>query len=60
MRRAIKTDIKQYFKANRDNYSVKFKGQGSFSTKTTILPIDGEYDVGVYIFGTEENSQLQK
>ena len=36
---------------------MKFKGQGSFSTNTTILPIDSEYDVddGVYIFGTEEN-----
>ena len=55
MRRAIKTDIKQYFKANRGNYSVKLKEQGYFSTKTTILPIDGEYDVGVYISGTEEN-----
>lgn len=56
-RDAIRTDIENYFKENRDNHTVKFKGQGSFSTNTTILPIDGEYDVddGVYIFGTEEN-----
>ena len=55
LRRAIKTDIKQYFRVNGDNYTVKFKEQGCFTAKTSILPIDGEYDVGVYIFGTEEN-----
>ena len=55
MRRAIKADIKHYFKANGDGYAVRFKEQVCFSDKTTILPIDDEYDVGVYILGTEEN-----
>lgn len=53
LRRFVKTDIKQYFKVNRENYAVKFKEQGSFTSKTSILPIDGGYEVGVYIFGKE-------
>lgn len=55
MRSAIKADIKQYFNANGDCYEIRFKEQGCFSAQTTILPTDGEYDVGVYIFGKEIN-----
>jgi hypothetical protein len=56
-RNAVRRDIEKYFEVNQDKHSVKFKGQGSFSMNTTILPISGEYDVddGVYIFGKEED-----
>lgn len=56
-RNSVRTDIEKYFEKNRDKHTVKFKGQGSFSMNTTILPISGEYDVddGVYIFGKEED-----
>jgi hypothetical protein len=56
-RNAIRKDIETYFEKNRDKHTVKFKGQGSFSMNTTILPDSGEYDVddGVYIFGKEED-----
>lgn len=59
-RNAIRKDIETYFKKNRDKHTVKFKGQGSFSMTTTILPDSGEYDVddGVYIFGKEEDKPL--
>jgi hypothetical protein len=56
-RNAIRDDIEKYFKENRDNHKVKFKGQGSFVMNTTILPDNDEYDVddGVYIFGKIED-----
>ena len=56
-RKAVRKDIKKYFKENRDKHTVKFKGQGSYAMNTTILPSSGEYDVddGVYIFGKEED-----
>lgn len=56
-RNAIRKDIEKYFLKNRDKHTVKFKGQGSFSMNTTILPESGEYDVddGVYIFGKDED-----
>lgn len=59
-RNAIRKDIETYFEKNRDKHTVKFKGQGSFSMNTTILPDSGEYDVddGVYIFGKEEDKPL--
>ena len=59
-RNAIRKDIETYFEKNRDKHTVKFKGQGSFSMTTTILPDSGEYDVddGVYIFGKEEDKPL--
>ena len=56
-RNAVREDIEKYFEENRDKHTVKFKGQGSFSLNTTILPISGEYDVddGVYLFGSEKD-----
>ena len=56
-RNAVREDIRKYFDENRDKHTVKFKGQGSFSMNTSILPLSGEYDVddGVYIFGKEED-----
>lgn len=56
-RNAVREDIKDYFNKNRELHTVKFKGQGSFSMNTSILPLSGEYDVddGVYIFGKEED-----
>jgi hypothetical protein len=56
-RNAVREDIRKYFKDNKDKHNVKFKGQGSFSMNTSILPLSGEYDVddGVYIFGKEED-----
>lgn len=56
-RNSIREDITKYFNEKRDKHTVKYKGQGSFSTNTCIFPISGEYDVddGVYIFGKEED-----
>lgn len=56
-RDAVREDIEKYFKDNRPNHTVRFKGQGSFVMNTTILPISNEYDVddGVYIFGKKED-----
>lgn len=56
-RNAVRDDIRKYFDDNRDKHTVKFKGQGSFSMNTSILPLSGEYDVddGIYIFGKEED-----
>ena len=56
-RNSIRDDITKYFNEKRDKHTVKYKGQGSFSTNTCVLPISGEYDVddGVYIFGKEED-----
>ena len=56
-RNSIREDMRKYFKANRENHSVGFKGQGSFMMNTTIKPISIEFDLddGVYIFGKEED-----
>lgn len=56
-RDSIRSDIRKYFKDNRDKHSVSFKGQGSYLMNTTILPLSHEYDVddGVYIFGKKED-----
>lgn len=56
-RNAVREDIEDYFNKRRELHTVKFKGQGSFSMNTSILPLSGEYDVddGVYIFGKEED-----
>lgn len=56
-RNSVRADIDKYFRENRDLHTVKFKGQGSFSMNTSILPLSTEYDVddGVYIFGKEED-----
>jgi hypothetical protein len=56
-RDSVRKDIEKYFKENVEKHTVKFKGQGSYVMNTTILPINGEYDVddGVYIFGKEED-----
>ncbi|MFL9837109.1 CBASS cGAMP synthase [Flavobacterium sp. ST-75] len=56
-RAVIREDIVKYFNEKRDKHTVKFKGQGSLSMNTCILPLSGEYDVddGVYIFGKEED-----
>ena len=56
-RNAVRDDIRKYFDEKRDEHTVKFKGQGSFSMNTSILPLSGEYDVddGVYIFGKDED-----
>ena len=37
-RNAVREDIRKYFDENRDKHTVKFKGQGSFSMNTSILP----------------------
>jgi len=56
-RNAVRNDIEKYFRDSRDKHTVNFKGQGSYSMNTTILPISGEYDVddGVYVFGKDED-----
>lgn len=56
-RNSVRTDIENYFNDNVEKLTVEFKGQGSFSVNTTILPLNCEYDVddGVYIFGDEKD-----
>ena len=51
-RDALRKKIKDEF-SDKDTNKLKFCGQGSYMMKTTINPIDGEYDLddGVYIQG---------
>ncbi|CAM4527401.1 CBASS cGAMP synthase [Paenibacillus xylanexedens] len=50
-RNAIREKIRKYFKDELQLTVPKFYGQGSYMMNTTIVPIDGEYDVddGVYL-----------
>lgn len=54
-RDAIRKDIKTWFSDNDKNLP-KFCWQGSFSMKTTVNPLDDDYDMddGVYLQGYEE------
>lgn len=56
-RDAIRRDIKKWFSDN-DKKQPKFCWQGSFSMKTTVNPLNDEYDMddGVYLQGYEEDS----
>lgn len=51
-RDTLRKKIKDEF-SDKDTNKLKFCGQGSYMMKTTINPIDGEYDLddGVYIQG---------
>lgn len=51
-RNALRKKIKDKFK-EKDRNQPKFHGQGSYMMKTTVNPIDGEYDLddGVYLQG---------
>ena len=50
-RKAIRKKIKTYFKDELEVAQPKFWEQGSFAMKTTVNPLDGEFDVddGVYL-----------
>lgn len=50
-RDSIRTDIQKYFKDELKEKQPSFFEQGSFKLKTTVIPIEGEYDVddGVYL-----------
>lgn len=50
-RNAIRTKIRNYFKNELKISEPKFYGQGSYMMNTTIIPIDGEYDIddGIYL-----------
>ena len=54
-RNALRKDIKDWFSDN-EKYQPSFHGQGSYSMKTLINPINGkDYDIddGIYIKGYE-------
>lgn len=50
-RNAIRDKIKKYFKDELGLTEPKFYGQGSYMMNTTVVPIDGEFDIddGVYL-----------
>lgn len=50
-RDAIRTKIRKHFKDELGVSEPKFYGQGSYMMNTTVVPLDGEYDVddGVYL-----------
>ena len=56
-REANRDRIRKYFKETLDKKSPDFFQQGSFSFKTTINPIDGEYDIddGVYLQNLDDD-----
>jgi len=62
-RDAIRERIKKYFREELKLTPPKFHGQGSFSMKTTITPLNGEYDIddGVYLqhLDLKDNSKWQ-
>lgn len=55
-RNAIRNRIKKHFKDELKDNQPDFYQQGSFSLKTTVNPIDGEYDIddGVYLNNLDE------
>lgn len=50
-RDAIRERVRKYFKEALNLPVPKFRGQGSYAMKTTVNPIDGEFDIddGVYL-----------
>ncbi|KRE48383.1 CBASS cGAMP synthase [Paenibacillus sp. Soil724D2] len=58
-RNAIRTKIRKYFKDELGVSEPKFYGQGSYMMNTTIVPLDGEYDVddGVYLEHLKETDE---
>jgi hypothetical protein len=57
-RNALRKKIKDKF-TEKGRTNPKFCGQGSFMMKTTVNPIDGEYDLddGIYIQGYSDKEQ---
>ncbi|MCH7515977.1 MAG: hypothetical protein IIB08_02410, partial [Bacteroidetes bacterium] len=61
-RNAVRNRINKYFKDNLEFKPPDFFQQGSFSLKTAINPLDGEYDIddGVYLRNLDENERSKK
>lgn len=58
-RNALRTKIQNYFKDTLKVSQPKFWGQGSYMMNTTLVPIEGEYDIddGVYLMHLAETSE---
>jgi hypothetical protein len=58
-RDAIRTRIRDYFTDELKLKCPRFHAQGSYSMVTTVVPIDGEFDLddGVYLQHLDENDQ---
>lgn len=56
-RDAIRKRIKKHFKETLKQTGPKFAGQGSYAMKTTVNPIDGEFDIddGVYLQNLDDD-----
>lgn len=60
-RNAIRELIRKYFRENLKVTLPKFLGQGSYAMRTTINPIDSEFDIddGVYLQHLDENDSRE-
>lgn len=60
-RNAIREKIRVSF-ANKDRKKPNFAGQGSYVIKTTIKPLDGEYDIddGVYLNNIDTSKDISE
>jgi hypothetical protein len=58
-RDGIRGRIENHFRKNLEQAIPNFRMQGSFAMKTTVNPIDGEYDVddGIYLNNLEEDKE---
>jgi Second Messenger Oligonucleotide or Dinucleotide Synthetase domain len=58
-RNALRTKIQNYFQNTLKVSQPKFWGQGSYMMNTTLVPIEGEYDIddGVYLVHLAEKSE---
>ncbi len=60
-RDAVRTKIRNHFRAELKLSSPKFHAQGSYAMVTTVVPLDGEYDLddGVYLQHLDEHDQSE-
>ena len=60
-RDAIRELIRKYFKDSLKAKIPKFHGQGSYTTGTTVNPLDGEFDIddGVYLQHLDSNDDTK-
>jgi hypothetical protein len=60
-RDAIRDRIRNYFRENLEVEAPKFRGQGSYAMGTTVIPLDGEFDIddGVYLQHLAENDDSE-
>lgn len=58
-RNAVRDKIRNYFRDQKNGFSPKFHGQGSFMMNTIIEPLDGEFDIDDGIYFKVEAEPLQ-